>query len=262
MAKKCKCPPPGAPDWVMTYGDMMTLLMCFFVLIVSFSEIKKEDKFSAVIEEIKKALGVKGGGGTMPTEDDPALSLMKLLEEPRVRWEKVKGTSSAEDPGQEGRHAQVTRIREGELYALTGGRIAFDPGSADLTGETRRQLDTLIPQLQGLRTMIELRGHADRAEADLCGPDRPFPDLWSLSHARARSVMSYMTAVRGEGGGGGGGGGAGLDADRFRLTANADREPVAQRVYDASQRAPNRRVEVLLSDDVREQFTRPERVGR
>lgn len=250
MAKKCKCPPPGAPDWMMTYGDMMTLLMCFFVLIVSFSEIKKEDKFSAVIEEIKKALGVKGGGGTMPTEDDPALSLLKLLDEPRVRWEKVKGTSSAEDPGQEGRHAQVTRIREGELYALTGGRIAFEPGSAELTASARHQLDTLIPQLRGLRTMIELRGHADRAEMDLTGQGRAFPDLWSLSHARARTVMGYLTAGKGEGGS--------LDANRFRLVANADREPVAQRVYDASQRAPNRRVEVLISDDLREQFTRPE----
>ncbi|MEM1097808.1 MAG: flagellar motor protein MotB, partial [Planctomycetota bacterium] len=34
MAKKQKCPPAGAPEWMTTYGDMMTLLLCFFVLIV------------------------------------------------------------------------------------------------------------------------------------------------------------------------------------------------------------------------------------
>ena len=63
MAKKCKCAPPGAPAWVMTYGDMMTLLLTFFIMLVALSEIKKEDQFRAIVKAVKKAFGMKGGGG-------------------------------------------------------------------------------------------------------------------------------------------------------------------------------------------------------
>ncbi len=38
MAEKCKCPPPGLPAWMGTFADLMSLLMCFFVLLLSFSE--------------------------------------------------------------------------------------------------------------------------------------------------------------------------------------------------------------------------------
>ena len=45
----------GAPAWMVTYGDMMTLLLCFFVIIVAMSEIKKEEKFRQVLESIRQA---------------------------------------------------------------------------------------------------------------------------------------------------------------------------------------------------------------
>jgi chemotaxis protein MotB len=65
MAKKKKKEGGGgAPDWMVTYGDMMTLLLCFFVLIVSFSTIdpKKKHKYEAAIHSIKDALGMPGHG--------------------------------------------------------------------------------------------------------------------------------------------------------------------------------------------------------
>ncbi|MGB0858980.1 MAG: flagellar motor protein MotB, partial [Pseudoalteromonas spongiae] len=37
-AEECKCPPPGLPAWMGTFADLMSLLMCFFVLLLSFSE--------------------------------------------------------------------------------------------------------------------------------------------------------------------------------------------------------------------------------
>ena len=113
MGKKCKCPPAGAPEWMVTYGDMVTLLLCFFVLIVSFSEIKKKEEFQSVVEEIQKAFGMRGGGGKLPTEDDPALSLIERLEAVRMRQERIPNKSNVKDPGQTGREPRVTTIREG-----------------------------------------------------------------------------------------------------------------------------------------------------
>ena len=49
MARSKKIEPPtGAPAWIVTYGDCMTLLLCFFVILVSMSEMKQEDRKSVV----------------------------------------------------------------------------------------------------------------------------------------------------------------------------------------------------------------------
>ena len=47
--KKPEEPPTGAPAWMVTYGDMMSLLLCFFIMLVAMSEIK-EDKFKKILE--------------------------------------------------------------------------------------------------------------------------------------------------------------------------------------------------------------------
>ncbi len=54
----CKCPPPGAPMWMTTFSDLMTLLMCFFVLLLSFSEMDVL-KFKQIAGSMKFAFGVQ-----------------------------------------------------------------------------------------------------------------------------------------------------------------------------------------------------------
>ena len=68
MAKRK--PPKGSdiPEWVVTYGDLMSLLLCFFILLVAFSEPKKPDEFRKVLEKIREALGFKGGIGVNDIE--------------------------------------------------------------------------------------------------------------------------------------------------------------------------------------------------
>ena len=70
----------GAPRWVVTYGDMMSLLLCFFVMLVAMSEIKEEDKFKDVVQSMQEAFGFVGGMGRVPTLDPPTVSLLQKLE--------------------------------------------------------------------------------------------------------------------------------------------------------------------------------------
>ncbi|MFT5812769.1 MAG: chemotaxis protein MotB [Psychroserpens sp.] len=58
MADKCKCPPPGLPAWMGTFADLMSLLMCFFVLLLSFSEMDIL-KFKQIAGSMKFAFGVQ-----------------------------------------------------------------------------------------------------------------------------------------------------------------------------------------------------------
>lgn len=239
--KKCNCK-PGAPEWMVTYGDMVTLLLCFFVLIVSFSEIKKEDQFQAVVEEIKKAFGMRGGGGKLPTDDDPALSLIERLEAIRMRQERIPNKSNVKDPGQTGREPRVTTIREGKRYAV-GGKVVFEPDSATLTEQSKAQLIDLVSRLKlkDSTNKIELVGHASAME--LPQPDGTKGDLAGLSFDRARAVEDFLTggeipaSVR-------------LKDVRFRLIGAADREPVSPRGIDTDETRENRRVEVIVTEHV------------
>ncbi len=58
MEEPCKCPPPGAPLWLATFADLMSLLMCFFVLLLAFSEMDVL-KFKQIAGSMKYAFGVQ-----------------------------------------------------------------------------------------------------------------------------------------------------------------------------------------------------------
>ncbi|MFG0249586.1 MAG: flagellar motor protein MotB [Phycisphaeraceae bacterium JB051] len=244
MAKDdCNCPPEGAPEWLVTYGDMMTLLLCFFVILVSLSEIKKEDQYRAVVEAVQKAFGMKGGGGAMPTQDNPEMSLIPRLDEVQLQRKKEKEHSNADDPGIEGREREVTKVREGQKFAV-GGRITFEPGSSDLTPLAKRGLKVVAKEIKGNNTKIELTGHAARREISV---NSPYADLWALSFARAKAVMDFLTSEE-----------VGIRPERIRLVANAENEPVKQKVYGWAQLQPNRRVEIYVIEALVSDFDRAE----
>lgn len=243
MSKKCNCPPEGAPDWVMTYGDMMSLLLCFFIILVALSEIKKEDEYQVVVDEVKKAFGTLGGGGKLASQEDPQLTLMKRLEHLEILQNKTKNRSNTDDPGIEGKETQVTRIREGMLFTQ-GGRITFAPGSAELSEQAQTSLATVADLIRGFNNKVELRGHA--ATMEQFQSQQP-NDLWELSFMRAKAAMDYLISDE-----------LNIRPDRIRLVANADREPLAKRVYTPAAQQPNRRVEILVMEALVEDFNQPE----
>lgn len=236
MARRHKCPPTGAPEWVLTYGDMMSLLLVFFIMIVSLSEIKKEDQYRAIVQEVKKAFGMEGGGGRMPTKDDPELTLIQRLEALQLRNSPESERSQTDDPGVEGTQAAVTAVRKGMLFVV-GGPILFEPGSAELSDRSRTTLNRVAELVGGYNNKIEIRGHA--ASMELSDAGGRYADLWDLSYARAKAVADYLMLPQ-----------VGVDPDRLRVIANADREPQKLRAYTESSQQPNRRVEVVVSEEL------------
>ena len=92
MGRKKKSDGGGAPGWIVTFADLATLLMSFFVLLLAFSEMDVV-KYKAVSGSMKDALGVKEDSTeiTMP-EGDPA-EIAKLAGSPDESGEKGKGTA-------------------------------------------------------------------------------------------------------------------------------------------------------------------------
>jgi len=245
--KKQKKQEEGAPAWMMTYGDMMTLLLCFFVIIVAMSEIKKEDQFRQVVEEVRKAFGSKGGGGHLPTKQDPKLSMVKTLEEIQLRRQRKPKVSEVHSPSMVGKEPRVVRVREG--IEMPGGRIVFEPGSAELTEVAKQQLRKLAGQLKGKNNKIEVRGHTSPMEIEMSAD---YPDAWSLGFARARAVMNYLTSeelARSF---------LDIEAERLRPASSGDFEPLRRRAYTPDEHEPNRRVEILVHEALVKDYQTPE----
>ena len=237
MARKKQPRMEGAPDWIVTYGDMMSLLLCFFVLLAAFSELKN-DKFQKVMESMREAFGYTGGSGRIPSDDLPNLAMMAKLDAVRLYDKPFRQISQADDPGVYGKETTVKTIREGWVFTV-GGWITFEPGSAELKPQAREQLAVLAERIRGQNNKVEVRGHSVGSDQRAGGN----VDLWDLSTARAKAVMLFITAKP-----------QSIRADRIRIVGCGDTEPLKKRVYDEAKHAVNRRVEIIVTESLVQEY--------
>ncbi len=244
MAAKCKCE-EGAPLWVMTFGDMMSLLLTFFILLVSLSEIKKEDEYRVIVEIVQKAFGMRGGGGKVRADNDPTLTLRERLDKLELKSNLRKQISNSDDPGIEGKEMLVTKVRDGWFF-VTGGRVTFGHQSAELTEEGKVQLAQLGNLIKGERLKVVIQGHASNLEASGL---EDYRDLRDLAFNRARAAEDFLASEAG----------GGIDTARIRLQSSADREPLVKREYSLDQHMNNRRVEIYVIEATVDELTEPEK---
>ena len=86
MIKKAEKKEEGAPAYMLTYGDMMTLLLCFFVILVAMSEIKEDRKYDDVVRSIQEAFGYAGGVGRIRTDMAPLNSSLDKTRQSMHGW--------------------------------------------------------------------------------------------------------------------------------------------------------------------------------
>ncbi|MBN1510824.1 MAG: flagellar motor protein MotB [Phycisphaerae bacterium] len=236
MARKKKKGPEGAPDWLVTYGDMMSLLLCFFVIIVSMSEIKKEDRFLQVLESIRAAFGYDSSLGQLPTNTPVKNSLIQQLVQiilPQYR----KNQGDSDEISIRAKQVRVTNIREGTHIEI-GGRISFDRFSAVLKPGAEAQIAQLAAKIEGYNTILEITGHATHEPLP---PDSIYGDPWGLSYARARAVGDALEMH-------------GVRPERLRLIAAGDAAPLEAQAYDEETLAANRRVEIVVTEALVQEY--------
>lgn len=227
--KKKECP-AGVPEWVVTYGDMMSLLLCFFILLAAFSELKKEHEYQRVITAVKEAFGYSGGVGVMPTDDPPLRSMIELLENISQRQMKESRVAQSPEQGIKGRKTRVKRVHDGLMFTM-GGHVTFEAGSAELLDSAREALVPVADLLRGRNNKIAVRGHASRGELE---GGSEFADLRDLSYYRAKAVADHLiTELR-------------IPQHRLVVDARGDTEPIALRKFSDQEQTDNRRVEVIM----------------
>ncbi len=237
MARKKQEAPQGAPAWMVTYGDAMTLLLCFFVIIVSMSEIKEDEKFQEVMESLRRAFGGSiGAVGNVPIENEPTNKLIARLLELEVPINLDKQGDSEEE-GIHGRKIRVTSVRDG-IEVVVGGTITFERFSATLLPEGRELIAKTAERLRGYNTKILIRGHTTREPLP---EDSIYEDARDLSYARAAAVARELEKN-------------GVRSIRLNLVAVGNTEPLVRQAYMEERRALNRRVEILVTEDLIEDY--------
>lgn len=231
--RKCECP-AGIPEWIVTYGDMMSLLLTFFILLAAFSELKREHEYQKVITAVKEAFGYAGGVGVMPTRDPPLRSMIQSLEEMARKQLNQSAASQASVEGPEGKTVKVSRVQDGLMFTI-GGNLGFEPGSAVLGPNARQPLLEVAKLLRGRKNKIEIRGHAATKSLP---PGSPHRDLWDLGYARAKAVKDLLVVE------------GGLQDVVMVVESRADTEPVAPRTYSPESQAENRRVEIIMTEAI------------
>jgi len=221
-----KRPEPSCPLWLATYGDLVTNMLVFFVLLVSMSELKQDDRFKSFMQALREAFGYVGGMDELPLEEvlEPKnVDLMQMLVVPIRPFD----WSESPDPGVRGRYHQVTALRREDKFEL-GGKFRFPELSATLQPEHDTLIAEYVEKLRGHRTQIEVRGHCSRRPLDGSG----FSDHFELSVARARAVAAALVAH-------------GVEPERIVIVGAGTNEPIATQAYTSAERQENDRVEVL-----------------
>ncbi len=231
MAKKFKCPdcpPVGAPEYMLTYGDMMTLLVTFFVLLISFSSMQ-EAKFSSAMISLKGALGIMkaDAGSFIAPQTIPMFEVNKGDMEHEIE-ELLR--QLAEETEKSGTHekVKVTKAKDRIHFRLSTPML-FTSGSNILKSQANPILELISKLLTKTPYEIRVEGHTD---------NRPmysakFPSNWELSAGRALSVVRKFVDF-------------GVPAERFQVIGYGEYRPVATNDTNEG-RELNRRVEIFIN---------------
>ena len=215
-------------NWLTTYSDMVTLLLTFFVLLFSFSEIDAQ-KFRNVMRGFRGGTGVLEGGPTLELADD-IQSFDGDLEEDLEKLKYVlEEYADSIGLGSE----IILSVEERGLVIRFMDNVLFDSGKADLKPESIGILSSLAEILnreEFEERLIKIEGHTD---TDPIIYSRIFPTNWELSATRATNVLRYLVEKEN------------IDGNRVSSSGYSFYRPIAPNDTDENKQK-NRRVDIVI----------------
>ncbi|MFC1855748.1 flagellar motor protein MotB [Thermodesulfobacteriota bacterium] len=179
----------GAPAWMVTFADMVTLLLTFFVLLLSFANTDTQ-KFKDMLGSLKDAFGTQEeetsqyvDGKSDPMESMPNILDMKEREKLLFFKEMVKLIKKSDL----GKSSELEMEKDG-LRLRVKGQTLFKPGSAELSKKMYGLLDEINVLREKFQYSVVVEGHTDNIPIK----SKIYPSNWELSASRAISVIRYF----------------------------------------------------------------------
>jgi chemotaxis protein MotB len=239
MARKKKEAAGAGSEWLTTYSDMVTLMLCFFAIMFN-----PDESSTAQLQQISASMQTGGlgalSGGTSLSAGRSADLGNTIMALPSMDRGRSLGTSlrkavSLFSPEIRSNKVRVTHDERGLVITLASDAF-FNPASARINIEETRdillRLGTFLAsdELRGRKFRIE--GHTDAVQVDPAGP---WESNWELSAARSISVLHYLADI-------------GVAENRFQVAGFADTMPISSNASPEG-RAYNRRVDIIVLDD-------------
>ncbi|MGI6484897.1 MAG: OmpA family protein [Tepidanaerobacteraceae bacterium] len=178
----------GTPAWMVTYGDMVTQVLLFFVLLFSLSTVDAK-KFDLALISLQESLGILQGGQTVVERDFLEAGDIGQAaadeEERELKLLQSRLDNLIEDYDIEG--IQVSMDERGITIRFIEG-VLFDSGKARLKENAKSILDKIAPVLKSCYHHLRVEGHTDNLPIST----REFPSNWELSTTRAVNVIKYF----------------------------------------------------------------------
>ncbi|MBW7996192.1 MAG: flagellar motor protein MotB [Candidatus Glassbacteria bacterium] len=230
MAKKCPECEPGAPAWLTTFSDLMSLLLCFFVLIVSMSSVDPQS--------FEKASGALQGSLGILSEDPSTMELVHIIV-PKVSDVDIGEISTAISELQD--FVEQQKQQESITVVITSQGIAiriltpllFEQGMAELNPRGMPYLAKIFEIAEGWDNTLRVTGHTD----DLPVNNMLYDTNWDLSYARAKSVIDFGINY------------SGIEPGKFSAVGYGEYRPAYPNDSEEN-RGKNRRIEIFIEYDV------------
>ncbi len=214
--------------WVVTYGDCMSLLLCFFVMLQAYSTLEIE-KFNQAMASLKGALGV------MPYQQNttpmPIVQQRPTKGEIKKRGKKSRAAAALRKVIQEYNLTGLVKVNENPngVHITIADPALFDSGQSTIKPTILPVLKTIVEVVRTGTENIRVEGHTDNMPIH----NARYNDNWELSIDRALSVIRYLRSQDI------------IDPLRLRPVGCGEYHPVASN-DDPEGRARNRRVEIYL----------------
>lgn len=249
--------------WLLTFNDMVTLLLTFFVLILSLSKIDapklgkaassmraifnlseqgaqdRVEVFSPFVIPLGRGIPAKNAIVAFERKKQDLVARINREAQHIAGMRSAEGSAVADEGLLSWEHIMEARVVEGGVAVSLGEKLLFETGSAEIGEEQHRALDTLCSILRGMDCRIRVDGNTDEVPINT----EQFPSNWELSVARAVSVVKYCISK------------GSIQPERLSAAGYADSRPRVPAVSDRN-RELNRRVEILVMLDRNEGGTR------
>lgn len=244
----------GAPGWMATYSDMATLMMTFFVIMLSFASMDIQ-KFKDMLGSVHEAFGVttKVEGQYQavlqkditpaeqqpkpeqsPTNEDWIQENETMINVQGVDQEALEREAAAQEIRTfvtENGISDQTDVQVGKrgLRIRVKGTMMFDAGEAEIKPAAENFLNNIVTLLNKFNYYLHVEGHTDSIPIST----ERFPSNWELSGARASAVLRFLIAKN-------------IDPKRLSSIGLSDNYPLASNATSEG-RSTNRRVEFVLT---------------
>ena len=214
-----------------TWGDMMSLLLCFFILLYSFSSLDNQ-RFREIMEAFKNMAGFLDGGTNLIPEGYNSEELSPFADSSQIQLQSLEALAAVIQDllEEEGFVDQVElSLEDRGLVMRFKDVVLFDIGSDALKEAPKEMLKKLSVILEKVPLPIRIEGHTDNVPIN----NARFPSNWELSVARAVKVVRFLIEE------------GSLDSERLSALGYGEYRPIESNATPEG-RNRNRRVDIIV----------------